>query len=357
MVCVVIIAGGKGERFWPKSRECKPKQFTDLTGKGNMLYLTYKRICKLVEPSRVFVVTGKEYKEITSKSLPDIPEDNIIIEPEGRNTAPCIGLAAFVLEKRYPGSTMVILPADHLVKEEEIFCNTLQNAISLAEITMGLVTIGIKPNRPETGYGYLKLGDECKALEKQSVYKVAQFVEKPDLEKARLFLAEGGYLWNGGIFVWKTSVIIDAFKRFLPDSYQILWEIGETVGTADFDSVLNEKYCQTEKVSIDYGIMEKATEVFTVPGDFDWDDIGSWKALERIFGKDEDGNLLKGNVIALNTQGTIADAGERLVALIGVEDLIVVDTDDITFVCHKDKTDLVRELLKEIRSQKKDMYL
>lgn len=357
MVCVVIMAGGKGERFWPKSRLSQPKQFTDLTGDGNMLYLTYKRVLNFVEPERVFVVTGAEYKDITQHSLPQINEDNIIIEPEGRNTAPCIGLAAIVLEKRYPGSTMIVLPADHLVKDEEAFIKSLKTAVELAESTGGLVTLGIKPTRPETGYGYLKTGKPAVKGNGDKALRVDRFVEKPDPETAAKFLLDGSYLWNAGIFIWQVSVILEEFKRHLPEMHADLVKIKESIGTGRFGEVLSEVYPGMQKVSIDYGIMEKAGQVYTVSGAFDWDDVGTWKALERVFGTDENGNLLRGNVVSLGTTNTIVDAGNRLVALIGLEDLVVVDTEDITFVCHKNQTDQVRELLNEIRSLKLDKYL
>lgn len=357
MVCVVIMAGGKGERFWPKSRVNKPKQFTDLTGKGSMLLLTYRRIMNFADSSRIFVVTGQDYKDLTKESLPDIPEENIIIEPDGRNTAPCIGLAAAIIDKKYPGSTMVVLPADHLVKDENLFCRTLETAAALAENTRGLVTLGIRPTRPETGFGYLKVGEEYKAALSQKVYKVAEFVEKPNLEKAKGFLTEGGYLWNGGIFIWKVEVILKAFEKYLPEIYRGLIEIKQAIDAPDFEITLSREYSKMEKVSIDYGIMEKSDEVYTVPGEFDWDDVGTWGSLERIFEKDQNGNILLGKVIALDTKNTIADAGQRLVAVVGAEDLIIVDTEDVTLICHKEKAPLIRELLEELRSQKLEKHL
>ncbi len=357
MVCVVIMAGGRGERFWPKSRADKPKQFTDLTGTGNMLYLTYQRVSGMVGPDRIFVVTGREYREITTRSIPELPAENIIIEPEGRNTAPCIGLAAVTIEKRFPGATMVVLPADHLIKEEAEFLGSLKTAVELAESTSGFVTLGIQPTRPETGYGYLKTGGEIPLREGRKAYRVAKFVEKPDEGKARRFLAEGSYLWNAGIFIWKVPVIIEAFKTHLPEIYEGLRELQTCLDTDRFEEVLDRIYPGFTRVSIDYGIMEKVGEVYTVPGRFYWDDVGTWRSLERVLGTDSCGNVLRGQVVALETTNTIIDAGNRLVAVIGAEDLIVVETDDITFVCHKDHTDRVRELLNELRSQKLERYL
>ncbi|PKM82442.1 MAG: mannose-1-phosphate guanylyltransferase [Firmicutes bacterium HGW-Firmicutes-14] len=357
MVCAVIMAGGRGERFWPKSRAGRPKQFTDLTGRGNMLYLTYRRMAGLVPPERIFVVTGSDYEGITKESIPGLPAENIIIEPEGRNTAPCIGLAAAVLEKRFPGDVMVVVPADHLVGEEDKFTAILKTGVEIALATDGLVTMGIRPTRPETGYGYLKVGEQVEAGGLSGAYRVERFVEKPDPERARQFLEEGGYLWNSGIFIWRTPVILGAFKTHLPDIYEGLMELKEHLGTERYPFVLEKLYPGFDKVSIDYGIMEKADPVFMVPGDFSWDDVGTWQALERILDRDGDGNVLQGRVVALNTRNTIADAGRRLIALVGVEDLVVVDTDDITFICRKEETDMVRELLNELRRQKMEEYL
>ena len=357
MVCVVIMAGGRGERFWPKSRWTRPKQFMDLTGSGSLLYLTYKRAARLVTPERIFVVTGREYRDITRENLPELPAENIIIEPAGRNTAPCIGLAATVLRYRCPGATMIVVPADHLIKDEEKFTAALATAARLARHTGGLVTLGIRPTRPETGYGYVKTGAGVELEKGGLAYQVSRFVEKPDAEKARQLLADGGYLWNAGIFIWDVSVILEAFRLYLPDIYAGLLRLAASIGTDTYEQVLESVYPGFPKISIDYGIMEKAAKVYTVPGDFHWDDVGTWKSLERVFGSDANGNVIHGNVIAFDARNTIVDAGKRLVAVIGAENLIVVDTEDITFICHKDRTDQVRELLRELRSQKMEEYL
>lgn len=357
MDCIVIMAGGRGERFWPKSRVSMPKQFTDFTGNGSMLSLTYTRLARLADPERIFVVTGREYRALTLEQLPGIPEDNIIIEPEGRNTAPCIGLAAVTLQQRFGNPTMIVVPADHMIKEEDRFIDTLQAASALARASRGLVTVGITPTRPETGYGYLKIGEKVDYGQPLEAYKVSRFVEKPDTEKALAFLEEGGYLWNAGIFVWQVSAIMQAFKQHLPEMFRGLTRIGNALAAGNYGEVLNNEYPGFERVSIDYGIMEKVGQVFTVPGDFYWDDVGTWKSLERILETDARGNVLRGNIVALDTVNTIVDAGERLVALIGVEGLLVVETEDITFICSKDQTDKVRELLAELRSQNMRKYL
>ncbi len=362
MVFAVILAGGRGERFWPRSRAGKPKQFTDLTGSGSMLALTYRRTAGLVQPEHIFVLTGREYEEITRETLPELPAENLLIEPAGRNTAPCIGLAAVILAERCPDATMIVLPADHLVKEEDKFIDTLQAAVELARDTQGLVTLGIRPTRAETGYGYLQVGRQVaggKTAGKKAglVYLVSRFIEKPDQARAEQFLADGSYLWNAGIFIWQVPVILEAFRTYLPEVYAGLQKIRDAFRTGEYEEVLNSLYPRLPKISVDYGIMEKADRVYTIPGDFTWDDLGTWQALARVVGTDRDGNVLRGNAVALQTTNTIVDAGERLVAVLGVEDLVVVDTEDITFICKKSQANLIRELLAALRGQNLVRYL
>jgi len=356
-ISIVIMAGGRGERFWPRSRVGRPKQFADLTGKGSMLYLTYNRALKLVPPERIFVVTGAEYREVTKECLPELLQENIIIEPEGRNTAPCIGLAAVTLEQRLPGAIMVVLPADHLIKDEDEFAGTIRLAAELTDETGGLVTVGIRPDRPETGYGYLRLGKPIVTANGKTVYRVDSFVEKPDPVRARLYLEDGGYLWNAGIFVWQASAVLEEFSNHLPGIYAGLQQICRYLGTEKYEEVLQRIYPCLDKISIDYGIMEKADRVYTVPGEFHWDDVGTWMSLERVFGTDNNGNMFRGRVVSLNTENSIIDSGGRMVALIGVKDLVIVETDDVTFVCHKNETDRVRELLAELRRLNMEEYL
>ncbi len=356
-ISVVIMAGGRGERFWPRSRAGRPKQFTDLTGQGSMLYLTYNRALKLVPPQRIFVVTGAEYREITGECLPELPPENIIIEPEGRNTAPCIGLAAVTLEQRLPGSTMVVLPADHLIRDEDLFAGTLLQAAGLAGETGGLVTVGIRPDRPETGYGYLRIGKPASTGDGKTAYRVGSFVEKPDPVKARQYLEDGGYLWNAGIFVWKVGAVLEEFRNHLPGIYEGLQEIRRHLDTEDYNEVLQRIYPCLDKISIDYGVMEKSDRVYTVPGEFYWDDVGTWMSLERIFRTGNNGNVFRGKVASLDTENSIIDSGGRMIAAIGVKDMVIVETDDVTFVCHKNEIGRIRELLEELRRLNMEEYL
>jgi len=345
-ITAVIMAGGKGERFWPKSRTSCPKQFLSLTSDGEtMIQKTVSRISSVVNTEDVFVVTNSDYAGIVKEQLPDIPEENILSEPYARNTAPCIGLAAEIISRRYDDDTvMLVLPSDHLIRYEEIYIDSLRHAISAAQNGNSLVTIGITPTYPETGYGYINFERIDNGL-----YKVRKFVEKPDINRAKEYLASGKYLWNSGMFVWKVSSIKKAVSEFLPDMYAGLEEIGNAYGTADFANVLESRYRDFESVSIDFGVMEKADDIYTVSGSFGWDDVGSWLAMERINRTNEYGNYISGDVITINTSGSIILGGRKLIAAVGVENLVVVDTDDATLICDKNSTQDVKKVIENLK--------
>ena len=273
----LIMAGGKGERFWPRSRVTLPKQFLSLTDDGKtMIQLTVERIRPLVELEDVYIATNKNYKELVKQQLPGLPEENILCEPVGRNTAPCIGLGAVHVAKKYDDAVMIVLPSDHLIKHNDIFAETFTNACALAEEGENLVTVGITPNYPETGYGYIKYDSTAKNGES---YPVQRFVEKPDLETAKSYLADGSYLWNSGMFVWRVSTILDCFKKYMPSTHDGLLKIKEAVGTPQEDTVLEKEFPNLESQSVDYGIMEKAENIYTLAGNFGWDDVG-WQSEE-----------------------------------------------------------------------------
>ncbi|MFZ5641822.1 MAG: mannose-1-phosphate guanylyltransferase [Bacillota bacterium] len=357
MVMVVIMAGGKGERFWPKSREEMPKQFINLTGEDSMILATYKRVRKWLPADRVHVVTGADYAAAVAGHIPELPRENIIIEPAGRNTAPCIGLAALHLENKDPEAVMVVLPADHLIKDEDEFIRCLKAAAGAAAAGDHLVTIGITPTRPDTGYGYIKVGAECPLGGQQDVYKVEAFVEKPDLARAEGYLAAGGYLWNSGMFAWRVKTIRGLIKGLMPDLHRGLEEIGRVRGTTEFERVLTEEYLKFDKISIDYGIMEQAPGVFVIPGSFGWDDVGTWNALDRVLNLDELGNLFQGSVVSIDTRGCIIEGKTKLIAAVGVEDLVVIDTDDVMFICKKEKAQDIKKLLEKMRAEGFQKYL
>ena len=348
MTSVVIMAGGKGERFWPKSRINLPKQFLSLTDDGkSMIQHTVERVKNLVDIENIYVVTNEMYKNLVSEHIPDIPEANIIIEPAAKNTAPCIGLAAVHIAKKDINSKMIILPSDHLIKFNEIFIEKDDN----------LATIGITPNYPETGYGYINFKKGEKFKNKANVYEVLSFVEKPNLEKAKEYLASGQYLWNSGMFVWKTSTILKNFKEYLPEIFDGLQKIGESINTEKYENTLKEVFSNLPSESIDYGIMEKADNIYVIPGNFGWDDVGSWLSLERINKTNQDGNVIKGNVISIKTKNSIIQGGDKLIATIGLKDVVIIDTDDAMLICHKNNTQEVKEIISNLRICNRNEYL
>ena len=344
---VVIMAGGRGERFWPKSRNERPKQFLSLTSDGRtMIQKTVDRLDSLVQNEDIFIVTNKNYSGLVREQLPQIPAENILLEPTARNTAPCIGLAAAVISKKYGDAVMIVLPSDHLIKFNQMFVDTLKSAKNVAEQGSGLVTIGITPTYPETGYGYIHFGE---SNGQPGVYNVKRFVEKPNIELAKEYYNSGEYLWNSGMFVWKVSSIVDNLKTFLPDMTEGLKRIYGSVGTSAFDTTVTDEFPKFRSESIDFGVMEKASKVYTIPGNFGWDDVGSWLALERVNKTNEYGNMIQGDVISINTRNTIVCGGKKLIATVGVENLVVVDTDDATLICAKDSTQDVKKVIENLK--------
>ena len=358
MISVVIMAGGKGERFWPKSRMNMPKQFLSLSEDGkSMIQHTVERLKGLVDIQNMYIVTNEIYKDLVLEHIPDIPKENIIIEPVAKNTAPCIGLAAIHIAKKNPDSKMIILPSDHLIKFNEIFIDTLKIALDVVEKGDNLATIGITPNYPETGYGYINFTKGESFKDSANIYEVLRFVEKPNLEKAKEYLTSGEYLWNSGIFVWKASTILKNFKEYLPEIYEGLQKIGESINTGKYEEVLKKEFPNLPSESIDYGIMEKAKNIYVIPGNFGWDDVGSWLSLERINKTNQDGNVITGNVISIKTKNTIIQGSDKLIATIGLEDIVIVDTDDVTLICHKDNTQEVKEIINNLKICNRNEYL
>lgn len=348
-VTAVIMAGGRGERFWPKSRGNYPKQFLSLTKDGEtMIQKTVKRLLPMVAMEDVFVVTNVSYAALVKEQLPQLPEENILLEPCARNTAPCIGLAAAVIRKKYGEAMMLVLPSDHLIRYEEMYVDTLRQAVAVAEKEQNLVTIGITPTYPETGYGYINFERDTD-LGMPGVYRVERFVEKPDLDTAKEYLASHRYLWNSGMFVWKTSSILANIQKLMPDIYEGLERIEAAVGTGSYASVLETEYHAFRSESIDFGVMEKAENIYTLPGSFGWDDVGNWLAVERINSTNEYGNYIEGDVITIGTERSTICGGKRLIAAVGIEDLIVVDTDDAVLICAKDSTQDVKKVIENLK--------
>lgn len=349
------MAGGRGERFWPKSRKNLPKQFLSLTDDGKtMIQLTVERILPLVKLEDIFIATNKAYRELVLEQLPGLPEENILCEPIGRNTAPCIGLGAIHIAQKYDDAIMFVLPSDHLIKFTNMFLKTLEAGADVAENNTNLVTIGITPDYPETGYGYIKF--DPRKTEGQA-YAVERFVEKPSLEVAKEYLATEEYLWNSGMFIWKVSSILKNMQKFMPDTYESLIKIKEAIGTAQQDSILEKEFHNMQSQSIDYGIMEKADDIYILPGTFGWDDVGSWLAVERIKKTNEFGNAVSGNIITVNTHNCIIQGDKKLIAIVGMEDTIVVDTKDATLICAKNSAGDIKKVTENLKICNRNEYI
>jgi mannose-1-phosphate guanylyltransferase len=351
----LIMAGGRGERFWPKSRKSLPKQFLSLTDDGKtMIQLTVERILPLVKMEDIYISTNRDYKELVRQQLPEIPEENILCEPVGRNTAPCIGLGAVHMRKKYEDAVMYVLPSDHLIKYTSIFLSTLTDAGEVAEQGENLVTLGITPDCPETGYGYIKfLPDQMLGR----AFEVDRFVEKPDLETAKEYVASEQYLWNSGMFIWKVSTILKNLETYLPETYQGLNRIADAVGTEEEELVLEKEFSAFQSESIDYGIMEKAKNIYILSGSFGWDDVGSWLAVGRIKKSNEFGNVINGNAVTVDTKNCIIQGGKKLIATVGIEDIIVVDTEDALLICEKDSAGNIKKVLENLKICNRTEYL
>lgn len=351
----LIMAGGRGERFWPKSRKNMPKQFLSLTDDGKtMIQLTVERISSMVELEDIYISTNKDYKALVLEQLPGLPEQNVLCEPVGRNTAPCIGLGAMHIARKYDDAMMFVFPSDHLIKFNKMFIRTLQDASDVAEKDDNLVTIGIAPDYPETGYGYIKFDPQ---MAEGRSYKVDRFVEKPSLEVAKEYLASEEYLWNSGMFIWKVSSILKNMKKYMPDTYNALKRIQAAIGTEHEETVFEKEFYEIQSQSIDYGILEKAEDIYILPGTFGWDDVGSWLAVERIKKTNEFGNVVNGNIITVNTHNCIIQGEKKLIATIGLDDMIVVDTEDATLICAKDHAGDIKKVLENLKICNREEYI
>jgi len=364
-IFAVIMAGGVGSRLWPLSRKKRPKQFLDFLGDGTMILKTFKRLEGLVKPENILVVTNKQGATLVRESLPDILPENIIAEPIGKNTAPCIALATAYIRKRNPNSVAIVLPADHLIQDTHRFQQTLSGAIDVATKKATLVTIGMKPSRPETGFGYIQAerGDSDLAemvLKKHDVqaFKVKTFAEKPDLETAKGFLESGDFLWNSGVFIWHLKSISREFERSMPELYKDLEAFHECIGTPEEQETIERIYTWTHPISIDYGVMEKAETVYVMEGTFDWSDLGSWDEVLKL--RLEDGSLGKEsneNLMLHNSKNTLVmKPNGKAVAVIGMEDVVVIDTDDALLICKRHQSQDVKQIVDTLKRKQLEEY-
>lgn len=347
MVYAVIMSGGLGSRFWPKSRRNLPKQFLRTVEDKTMIECTVDRIKNIIPEDRINVVTNKTYVPIIKKLL-KIPDENIFMEPRNKETASCIGLAAVKLLKKDFDAVMVVLPSDHVIQGQESFESTLNASIKLASEGDYLVTMGISPTRPESGYGYIEKGDEIS----RGVSKVKRFIEKPNVDVARSFLEKGSYLWNSGMFVWKADRLLKEIKRYLPDLYKSLMRIYEFIGTPFEEQIIDEEYMKIDGISIDFGVMQRTHRAAVMDTSFVWDDIGSFTAMERFLHPDSSGNILSCvQHSLLDVKNTTILGERRLIAAIGLEDMLVVDTEDVVLICPKNRCQDIKELVKSMSKQ------
>ena len=348
---VVIMAGGRGERFWPISRLARPKQLLPIVGDKAMLTQTVERLAGLVDPEDVFVITNAEQRAAVLEVCPDLDPAKVIGEPVGRDTAAAVGLAAVLVRREDPAASFAMLPADAVIHDAKGLCATLETAFQVAEDQPVLTTIGITADFPATGYGYIQQGSKLGEYAQREVYHVQRFVEKPDLDTARTYLASGDYFWNAGMFIWSVPAIVAELEKSTPTLWAALQAIDAGLSSGqDLDQLLTEHYPTLEKISVDYAIIEKAANVAMVESGFDWDDVGEWPAVARHYPADDAGNVIRGSAELADARDNIVycpDDG-HLIALLGVENLIVVKADDATLICHKDKAQHLKELVKKI---------
>lgn len=352
----LIMAGGSGTRLWPCSREACPKQLLSLLSERTMLQEAYQRITPLIPDEQVFVVTSEAYADVVREQIPQLPAANIIGEPEGHGTAPCIGLSALYLRRLDPEGVMAVLTADHYIEKADELRRALEAAAQVAEAGH-LVTLGIQPSHPATGYGYIERGEKLAQISGLDVHRVEKFTEKPDLATAQAFVKSGRYYWNSGMFIWKVSTILREFQKLMPQLYAQLMEIDAALGTTQERAVLERVWPQVENETIDYGIMERAQDVAVIPVDIGWSDVGDWAALSELLPPDEEGNVIVGEHVGLDTRRCMIHGSRRLVATIGLEDMIVVDTEDALFICPKERAQEVRDLVEKLKESGREEFM
>lgn len=347
---VAIMAGGVGSRFWPGSREARPKQFLDMMGTGkSLLRLTFERFLPICPASNIFVVTNAAYRDLVKSQIPELTDNQIICEPSRNNTGPCVAYTAFKLLDLNPDATMVVTPADHIVLQERAFLEYISTALQFADQTDALVTLGIQPTRPDTGYGYIHFGESAAP----GVYKVQRFAEKPTLPIAQAFVDSGEYLWNAGIFIWKARTVLDAFAGLSPEIHTILAEGGDIYNTSGEQTFIDTAYPTTPNISVDFAIMEKASNVYTIPSSFGWSDLGTWASLYAECPHDAQGNVLQGeHIMALDTTDSLVRARDgKLVVLKDLHDYIVIDEADVLLVYPKSKEQEIKQVTNVVKNR------
>jgi len=345
----VIMAGGSGKRFWPLSRKRMPKQFLSFFESKSLIEVTIDRMAKIVGVQNVFIVMGKSQIPMFQEIVPSFPFENLIAEPCARDTAAAIGYSAVVISKMRPGSTIITAPADHLIDEDGSFQNIIKTGAKLAKDTGCLLTIGIKPSHPATGYGYIEIGEKISGKDSINAFEVRSFREKPPERIAESYLKSGSFFWNGGIFIWQPSVILEEISKHLPEMHKKLMDIRLALNTDDWYMHAEQIFPEIERISIDFGVLEKSKNILMIKGDFFWDDIGSWTSFGSYLKKDENNNGVKGLFIAEDANNClVVSDSEKLTALSGVQDLIIVNTKDVTLVCNRNDDQGVKKLVEKL---------
>lgn len=352
-----ILAGGIGSRFWPKSRSAYPKQFLDILNTGKtLIQSTFERYAAFMPAENIYIVTVDEYRDIVRKQLPQINPENILCEPARKNTAPCIAYMCFKLQQKDPDANLIIAPSDHLVHDTKEFERVSMQALEFAEDAKSLVTLGIKPTYPNTGYGYIQ---HEQATIADDIHKVKTFTEKPDLELAKTFIGSGDFLWNAGIFIWKVDSFVKAFEKYEPEMYELFAAERQHYNTPEEENALDRIYPLCPNISIDYAVMEKADNVYVIPASFGWSDLGTWNSAYENLDKDYLGNAVAGdNVIVIDAANCMVSAPHhKLLVLQGLEDFIIVETMDVLMICKKEKEQHVKDYLAEVKRNKGERYL
>jgi mannose-1-phosphate guanylyltransferase len=354
----LIMAGGSGTRFWPRSRVAKPKQYLSLFGDQSLIQESVQRFANFIPEESIYVVSAKSQQAVLESQTGNLPKKNLIYEPVGKNTLPAIGLAALFIAEKDPDGILIVSPSDHLIQNDELFRQCIDSAALIADQKEGIVTIGITPKHPATGYGYVQTADEIQIGQPIKSFSVSRFVEKPNVEVATGYLKQGGFFWNSGIFVFKVSVFLNAVQQYAPELFADLMRIKEHIGKDSYETALDRIYREVNSISIDYGILEKASNVFLVQGDFVWNDLGSWEEVYKYDrNKDENQNATVGEVVLIDTQNSYVYAPNSLVAVVGMDDVIVVQEGDTILVCKRDRAEEIKAVVGEITKRKLDQYL
>lgn len=356
---VIIMAGGVGSRFWPLSRRERPKQFLDIVGSGEtLIQQTYRRFKKSCPEKNIFVVTNNDHRDLVIEQLA-IDPSRVLVEPFRRNTAPCLAYGTFRILKENPNAIITVTPADHLIVKEERFNEVIQSCISFAEANDALITLGIKPDRPETGYGYIQADKKKPVKGFQNLLKVKTFTEKPDLELAKVFLESGDFYWNSGIFIWNIKAILTAFEKYMPDMFHVFDEGRDLFGTKQENSFIGKTYAECRNISIDYGIMEKAENVYVMGTDIGWSDLGTWSSLYDHSPVDKNRNsIIRGEVFSYDNHGNIFNINPDKIAVIqGLKDYIVVDSDNVLLIVRKEEEQNIKQFLEDVKNATKEKFL